>query len=102
MDLNHLITFSKDELKRLQDHFQIPDDKRNYTILAKLMEEVGELAQALLDTDSLQRKDKVLKSKIEHEIADAIIVLLILAANRDIDIAKALEETIEKAKRRSY
>lgn len=73
------------------------DPKTKYTMLAKLMEEVGELSEAILKTDSLQRSDKLKKkSDLEGEFADVIFVAMILSQELDVDIGKALERKITK------
>ena len=61
--MEELLKFTKEEHKRKTKHFNLEDNsKTKYTILAKLMEEVGELSEAILTADSLQRTDKLTKS----------------------------------------
>ena len=59
--------------------------------LAKVHEEVGELAEAL------ETKDK---SKIEDELGDALFALVNLARHADVDAEGALRRTIDKFTRR--
>ncbi|MEK7613347.1 MAG: MazG nucleotide pyrophosphohydrolase domain-containing protein [Patescibacteria group bacterium] len=65
------------------------------TRLAKLNEEVGELAGEILSTHGHQRKaklDKHSKETLESEFADVIISALSLAHAANIDVEKALQE----------
>jgi NTP pyrophosphatase (non-canonical NTP hydrolase) len=104
MELDELIEFAKKEHERLVTHFNTKDNPRTrYTMFAKLVEEVGELSEALLKSDSLQRPDKLKdKADLEQELADVILVSLILAKQLDVDIKKALEDKIKKIKERKY
>lgn len=105
MDIDELFEFAKKEHKRQIKHHKVEGDpKISYTMLAKLMEEIGELSEAMLITDSLQRGDKLRKAQKElaDEFADVILVTLILAQQWDVDAKKALENKISKIKKRIY
>jgi|GEM_PF-383985 len=63
----------------------------------KLMEEVGEFAQALLIHQKKCREskfvpNKVSKRKLGYELADIISIVLVNAKIHNIDISKALDE----------
>jgi NTP pyrophosphatase (non-canonical NTP hydrolase) len=62
--------------------------------LAKLMEESGELADAILHYYGQQRQGKATKaqdSSIAEELADVYIVLTVIAKHFDLDVLKLLE-----------
>jgi NTP pyrophosphatase (non-canonical NTP hydrolase) len=97
--------FAKIEHERQVKHYKAKGDaKTKYTMLAKLMEEVGELSEAILIQDSMQRKDKLSTSKkeLEDELADVLLVTLILSQELEVDVKKALEKKIKKIKSRKY
>jgi len=104
MDFNELVEFANSEHERLVNHFNTKDNpKTRYTMLAKLMEEMGELSEAILKSDNLQRADKEkIMGDINHEIADVILCSLVLARELGVDVEKALLEKIEKIKSRKY
>jgi NTP pyrophosphatase (non-canonical NTP hydrolase) len=63
----------------------------------KLTEEVGELSNEVLASQSLQRKDKLEDFNASHladELADVLITTLVLGKSLDIDIEKALEHKL--------
>ena len=88
-----------------------PDKKFEYQIywrLAKLMEESGELAEAIHAYFKYQRKEKYAKNggnlgskeHIAEEIVDVIIVVALLAPMLGIDLNKTLEKKIKKIRTR--
>lgn len=67
--------------------------------LAKLMEESGELADAILHHYGRQRKGKTEKaqdSSIAEELADVYIVLTVIAKHFDLDVLQLLEAKDKK------
>lgn len=67
--------------------------------LAKLMEESGELADAILHSYGQQRQGKAGKasnSSIAEEIADVYIVLTVIAKHFDLDVLQLLEAKDKK------
>lgn len=64
--------------------------------LLKLQEEMGELTQAYLSMNGQGRhKNKStqqLKSDFEHEIADVLCHILLLASSEGVDLKKAIDE----------
>jgi NTP pyrophosphatase (non-canonical NTP hydrolase) len=74
--------------------FKIPRNKLWY--LLKVQEEMGELTQAYLSMSGQGRhKNKTaeeLKSDFEHEIADVLCHVLLLAQSEGVDLKKAIDE----------
>jgi NTP pyrophosphatase (non-canonical NTP hydrolase) len=65
--------------------------------LARLMEEVGELARELNHrAGSKTRKPDEPEQDLALEMADVLFVLLALANEQGIDLSEALEKTLEK------
>jgi NTP pyrophosphatase (non-canonical NTP hydrolase) len=99
-----LLDFSKQEHSRLISHYKIERSKVRYTMFAKLVEEVGEFSEALLTSDSYQRKSKLKNNEthIDEELADIILISFLLSQELDIDLPKALKDKIERIKKRKY
>ncbi len=71
------------ECHSLQD-WKWPEDKANTdAAFRKVVEEIGEIAQAL--------NDRAPKQELGFEIADAILTLLALAARADLDAQQHIE-----------
>ena len=106
MELKNLLKFIEIEDERLKKHYGYSDqEKRVLARTVKLTEELGELCDEVLAYNSLQRKQKLDnhdKENLPEEFADVIITTLLLAKAMDVDIEKALENKIEKLKKRSY
>lgn len=69
--------------------------------LARLTEEVGELARELNHRfGPKQKKASEAEADLALEIADVLFVLLVLANERGIDLEDALERTLEKYRER--
>lgn len=97
--MNDIIEFAKKENKRLKKLFNLENDPTiKYKHLAKLMEEVGELSEAILKGDKLQRQDKLeeLKSTEGEEIADLVICALILGDDLGVDLKASFEKSMKK------
>ena len=94
--INRLRTFN---IERNWDKDHNPKD-----LILALVGEVGELAECYQWMNNSQidllNKDSYKKKKIEDEIADVIIYLMILAYKSDIDLLKVVEEKIEKNEKR--
>jgi len=102
MDMKEILEFIKEEHEhQVTKHNVKGDPKTRYTMLAKLMEEVGELSEAILKTDSLQRNDK-LNTEIDlaGEFADVIFVTLILSQEMKVDVRDALDKKLAKIVKR--
>lgn len=69
--------------------------------LARLVEEVGELARELNHRyGSKVKRDDEPEADLALEMADVLFVLLALANEQGIDLDDALERTLEKYRRR--
>ncbi len=96
--LDELGTFIDGQYTHLSELF--PDLYDNHEMLAyaaltKLSEETGELSEAVLKHFSRQRKTKSLEEDpIPKELADVIIVTLLIARQFDIDITKMMKDKI--------
>lgn len=100
MELNELKEKIREfNIERDWDKFHNPKD-----LLIALVSEVGELAECYrwLNDSELSKihSDPAKKKKVEEEIADVIIYLIILSYKTDIDIFKIIEEKIEKNRKR--
>lgn len=102
MDLQELKEFAAEQHRLLIKHYTAKGNQPSvYATLAKVVEEVGELSEAMLTADALQRSEKLGKqTKLEYEVADVIISTLILAQALGVDIEKALDEKIAKIRAR--
>ena len=103
MEIKELMDFIKWENKRLNTFYGLLDSSRE-TILAKtakVMEEVGELSEAVLDSFMLQRKEKGHGDPAE-EIADVILTTLLLADAMGVDVWQAVEKKVRLIKERKY
>ncbi len=106
MELHDFDDFVATELERIRKRTEIYD-YREFTLaqMIKVSEEQGELADAILSMFSLQRKEKQEvfdTSNVKEEIADVIITAWLLAKSLDISVDQALEEKMEKIKKRDY
>ena len=104
MTFDDLIKFVKEEDKRLIEKYGNSNvEKRILAGTVKLSEEVGELSEAILSFLNNQRKDKINKfnkSQLEEELADVIIVALLIAESTNSNIEKALKRKITKILKR--
>jgi len=77
-----------------------PEKELSILQTLKGMEEFGEIADLVLRDYGAKRKYKninedELKKRLGEEIADALIVLLLLSKNKNIDIKKHLKDKIK-------
>ena len=69
--------------------------------LARLMEEVGELAREFNHRfGSKTKRPEEPEGDLALELADILFVLLVMANQQKIDLSEALEEALEKYRRR--
>jgi NTP pyrophosphatase (non-canonical NTP hydrolase) len=100
-----LTEFISAESQRLNSNYYADYDgeKRVFSATVKMVEEVGELCDAVLKSHKVQRAEKMEgfdKSKLEHEIADVIITTLLIAELMDVDVNEALRTKIKKIESR--
>jgi NTP pyrophosphatase (non-canonical NTP hydrolase) len=105
MDMKDLRQFIKLEDQRLRERFGDYKNEENRVLArtVKLGEEFGELCDAILGHNSMQREEKMGEKEtgnLSDEFADVIITTLLLADAVDVDIEKALEEKIKKINQR--
>ncbi len=75
------------------------DNKREHILarVAKMVEEFGELSDAILTRMDLQRSEKKEKEHsldVEREFADVLGTLILLGIELDIDMERAIKEKI--------
>ncbi|MFC1638897.1 hypothetical protein ACFL26_01345 [Patescibacteria group bacterium] len=94
-ELKEYIDWQDDKLKALHGYSH---DQRTRLLArtVKLAEESGELAEAALAWCSFQRSEKLegKAMKLPDEIADVIIVALLIAKTADVDVDAALRDKI--------
>lgn len=105
MELEKLLQFIKTEDGRLKKYYggYTDQEKRILARTVKLSEELGELCNAILAFNSMQRKEKLEKhdrDNLSEEFADVIITTLLLAEAMGINIEKSLEKKIKKINNR--
>jgi NTP pyrophosphatase (non-canonical NTP hydrolase) len=79
------------------------EESRVFGRLAKLTEEVGELAAAVLAKYGYQRDSKLKDfddEMLSHEVADVILTTLLLAKVLGIDVEAGLKGKISKVEKR--
>ena len=77
--------------------------KRTFARTMKIVEELGELADEILTSMSLQRESKVAKfsrQNLEDEYADVLGSLILLGIELDIDVEKVMQRKIDYTKKR--
>lgn len=99
-----VFALAKEEHARIIRDYRLEKEPAlKYMMLAKLMEEMGELSEAVLHADSLQRSGKrAKKADIEGEIADVLLGTLIFSHEMGIDAEKAFLQKMARIKRRKY
>jgi len=105
MTLAQFKKFFKREHQRMVEYWGNKENQKQRTLFRtiKLSEEVGEVCEEILGFTAQQRKKKIRKfnkEKLAEEIADVIVVAILLAENLDINIWKAIEKKIKKVERR--
>lgn len=102
-DLNDFIV-ERDAIYRSWKEGGVSDGERVLARMAKLTEEVGELSEEVLGSLGYQRQEKLdrrLPEGIKNELADVVITTMLLAKSLDVDMAEALEWTMNKIRTRS-
>ena len=93
-------------LKKYQDHIDTVSKRQGgywhpLSILARITEEVGEVARLLnhLYGDKPKKKSEA-KQELDEEIADVMYALICLANREKIDLDMAMRKVIKKAETR--
>jgi NTP pyrophosphatase (non-canonical NTP hydrolase) len=98
MDLKQL----QDKTKELQRSFPVQFDKRD--VMLDLVEEVGELAQALLVVEGRKHTSDPTKQKTVRDIAngisDILFDLMMLASEYDLDIETEYQKVLDEIESR--
>ena len=106
MDMKEVLDFIEKVDKFFLDQYpDLPGKERLYARMIKLSEEVGELADEVLSSQSDQRREKLdrkEKDALPDEIADVIITTLMLARSLDVDVERALKRKIDKIRERMF
>lgn len=104
MTINRIKQFINEEDTFLREFYwkNAPEEQITYNKVVKIMEELGELSDIVLKSYKKQRTTKLAEkdTTIEQEIADVLIVTLLLAKHLKIDSEKAILEKIEKIENR--
>ena len=105
MEIKELLEFIEIEDKRLKEKYEKDSENKKTVLLRtiKLSEEIGELCSEILAFNSIQRKQKLEKfklEKLEEEFADVIITSLLLGKSLNIDFEKSIKKSIEKVNKR--
>lgn len=96
MDLAEAQRRVDDWISQFEEGYWPPMDS-----LARLMEEVGELARELNHRfGSKPKKPEEDEADLAIELADVLFVLLVIANEREIDLGEALDRVLEKYRRR--
>jgi len=77
--------------------------KRVFARTMKIVEELGELADEILTSMSLQRESKIAqfsKENLEDEYADVLGSLILLGIELDIDIEKVMKKKLKFTRQR--
>jgi len=96
MDFKEFQDKSSELIKKIDAKYSGKHDIE--TTIIHLIEELGEVAQQLYNQKI--GRDKLDKENLAEEIADCMILLSKLASNFDIDLAKSIEDTFQKLKKR--
>jgi len=99
--MDDILKFIDEEYVHILEKFGLSEKEATFPMLAKIMEEIGELSQEVLMHSKLQRNDKLAthdKKNIEKEFADSILTVLFLAKNMGVDIRAALNDKISVIK----
>lgn len=104
MEMKKLLDFTEKLDRYFLDHFpDLRGRERIYARMVKVSEEVGELADEVLSSQSDQRREKLAGKEddaLSIEIADVIITTLMLARSLNVDVVKALEQKMQKIQER--
>jgi NTP pyrophosphatase (non-canonical NTP hydrolase) len=104
MEMKKLLDFIEEVDGYFLHHYpNLHGRERVYARMVKLSEEVGELADEVLSSQSDQRREKLAVKEddaLSNEVADVLITTLMLARSFNVDVVKALERKMQKIQER--
>ena len=103
MEFQELLDFIEFENDRaIKNSPEMDDNYRLFVRAVKLTEEVGELSSQIIHYGNFQRREKgkFNRNELAQELADVIIMTLLLAKSTDINIIEALKNKISKISKR--
>lgn len=98
-----LLPTLKKVLEDLRKRYAKNDSQEVFVLkqLAKLNEETGEVAEAILAELGAQRSSKDKEYDVGSELADVIVVAVLLGLTLDIDMYKKIVDKLETIKARA-
>lgn len=90
------------EVKQLYATYNQRQGSRAWEVgdyMAGFVGDVGDLSKLIMAKQGLRHKDRVAEN-IEHELADCLWSLLVIAHELDVDIEQAYTKTMEEIKKR--
>ena len=101
VDLKDLIAFVERENSRLHDQYTtLAETSTALAQTVKLSEETGELSDAVLASQSLQRPANPADPDLDEEFADVVLTACLLADTAGIDIEAALAKKVDTIEER--
>jgi len=103
--LEEIKKFIEWEISRLDKEYKGSEKEHIFWANLKIAEETGELTEQVLTLLGFSRKVKIDKFDIENlkmELADVILVTMILAKRLNIDIEECLKKKIDIVSKRIY
>ena len=103
--IEELLEFARKENARLNEKYDVADERGVLAKTVKLSEEVGELSEQVLHRLAMQRKEKMDQEHDPHdhlaeEFADVLICTLLIADHLQVDVRPALRKKMEKIDKR--
>jgi|APSaa5957512622_1039677.scaffolds.fasta_scaffold02637_4 NTP pyrophosphatase (non-canonical NTP hydrolase) len=96
MDIEKIKEFAKRRNEIIGKKLNLNSKELVLAHAVKLGEEAGELNEEVLNFLNYQMRDKMKgENNAEHELADVILVVSILAESMNMDIEKGLEEKMK-------
>ncbi len=104
MTIEELLSFAKEEHQRLLRFYNLSPEQLTYPNVLKVVEETGELCEALLSQQGIQRAEKLQNTdpEVAKELVDVLITLLVLSENLEVNVEEELKRGIERRRLRKY
>lgn len=105
MDFNKLQQEIEVLNNRICNYYKLAggSSERENALMLKIGEEYGELCEAMLASNGMQREEKMVKingNEVEHELADLIVASLTLAVDQGMDVEKMIKEKLALVRKR--